>query len=427
MNAIGRDRSDPNSWFRRAGLATLLLSLALLIVASPAWAQVKSITLSTVAGLKEDVIRAILPEFEKSTGIKVALDVSPYMDLYKKQLLALSTGGRYDVMLMDEPWIPALSGFLTPLEERMKAVDMQDFVPTTVEAGAFQGTQYGLPVDCNVQILAYRKDLFAQKGLLPPATWDDLLAVAKAFHDPAKQQYGIAITAGSASADQTTNYLMLLMWSYGAELIDNQGRASVNSEAGRKGAAVYLELLKVAPPAVRSYSFADVTKAVQLGQAAMAIQWASGIRPMEDPTRSSVVGKLGYTLVPKGTRQTPMRGVWVIGIAKSSANQDAAWEFVKWLTSREFGLAAAKYPTMISAVHSPRVSVLQDPGTQAVIPYANTVLDSLRVAKAKPRLKEYPDIEQHLWMTAPRLAVGELSVEAALKEIDAGINKALGK
>lgn len=409
-------------WF---GGLTLLVALTFLAGGAPAWAQAKSITLSMLAGFKEDVLRANLPEFEKKTGIKVVVDASPFGDLYKKQLLSLSTGGRYDVLFMDEPWIAALSEFLLPLDERTRTLDMPDFVPTTVAAGAFQGKQYALPVDPNVQILVYRKDLFESKGLRPPATWDELLAAARAFHDPAKQQYGIAITASSDI--QTAMYLLLAMWSYGAELVDSRGRGAVNTEGGRKGAEAYLELIKFAPPNVRSYTFADVNKAIQLGQAVMAIQWASGAKAMEDKTRSAVAGKLGYALVPRGTRQTPMRGVWTIGIAKTSAHQDAAWEFAKWLTSREFGLAAVKYPSAISAIHSPRVSVLADPGTQAALPYASTLLDSLRITKERPRLREYPDIQENLRITASKLTAGELGLDAALKEIDAGTNKALGK
>ena len=139
----------------------LVLALVLSSTASPVWAQQgKSITLSMLAGYKEDVLRASLPEFEKKTGIKVVVDASPFGDLYKKQLLSLSTGGRYDVLFMDEPWIAPLSEFLLPLNERMKSLDLADFVPTTVASGAFQGTQYAVPVDPNVQLLVYRKDLF---------------------------------------------------------------------------------------------------------------------------------------------------------------------------------------------------------------------------------------------------------------------------
>jgi ABC-type glycerol-3-phosphate transport system substrate-binding protein len=408
----------------------LVLALALVVAGllgadSAAWAQGKTITLSMLAGFKEDVLRANLPEFERKTGIKVVVDASPFGDLYKKNLLSLSTGGRYDVLFLDEPWIPPLSEFLTPLDERVRGFDMQDFVPTTVASGAFQGTQYALPVDPNVQILVYRKDLFEQKGLKPPATWDELLATAKAFHDPTKQQYGIAITASSDI--QTSLYLLLAMWSHGAELIDSQGRGGANTPAGRKGGEVFLELLKFTPPNVRSYTFADVNKAIQVGQAAMAIQWASGAKPMEDPSRSSVAGKLGYAVVPKAVRQTPMRGVWTIAIAKTSPNQDAAWEFAKWLSSREFGLAAVKFPSATSAIHSPRVSVLQDAGTRAALPYAETLLASLRVTKERPRYREYADIQEHVRITAGKLTAGELTLDAALKEMDAGTNRILGK
>ncbi|PYN53290.1 MAG: hypothetical protein DMD94_18975 [Candidatus Rokuibacteriota bacterium] len=403
----------------------LVLALVLSSTASPVWAQQgKSITLSMLAGYKEDVLRASLPEFEKKTGIKVVVDASPFGDLYKKQLLSLSTGGRYDVLFMDEPWIAPLSEFLLPLNERMKSLDLADFVPTTVASGAFQGTQYAVPVDPNVQLLVYRKDLFEQKGLKPPATWDELVAAAKAFHDPSKQQYGIAITASSDI--QTALYMLLAIWSYGGELVDN-GRGSLNSAAGKKGGEVFLELLKFTPPNVKSYNFADVNKAIQLGQAAMAIQWASGARPMEDKTRSSVAGKLGYTLVPKAVRQTPMRGVWTIAVAKNSANQDSAWQFATWLSGKEFGQAAVKFPSATSAIHSPRFSVLKDAGTKAALPYADTLLASLQITKERPRLREYADIQENLRVTAGKLTAGELTLEAALKEIDAGTNRILGK
>ena len=408
-------------------LATALLVVLAVAPAAdaPASAQGKSITLSMLAGYKEDVLRASLPDFEKKTGIKVVVDASPFGDLYKKQLLSLSTGGRYDVLFMDEPWIPPLSEFLLPLNERMKTLDLADFIPTTVASGAFQGTQYAVPVDPNVQLLVYRKDLFEQKGLKPPTTWDELLAAAKTFHDPAKQQYGIAVTASSDI--QTALYMLLAMWSYGAELVDGSGHGSLNSPAGRKGGEVFLELLKFTPPNVKSYNFADVNKAIQLGQAAMAIQWASGARPMEDKTRSSVAGKLGYAQVPKAVRQTPMRGVWTLGIAKNSANQDAAWQFATWLSGREFGQAAVKFPSATSAIHSPRLSVLKDPGTRAALPYADTLLASLQITKERPRLREYADIQENLRVTAGRLTAGELTLEAALKEIDAGTNRILGK
>src|SRR5262245_4081847 len=175
----------------RLGWLALVVAVALTAAGGPAWAQGKSITMSMLAGFKDDVLRANLPEFEKKTGIKVVVDAAPFGDMYKKQLLSLSTGGRYDVLFMDEPWIPALSEFLLPLAERTRGLDAADCTPCTIAAGAYPGKQSALPVAPNVQSLVYRKDLFDQKGLKPPATWDEMLAAAKTLNDPAKQQYGI--------------------------------------------------------------------------------------------------------------------------------------------------------------------------------------------------------------------------------------------
>src|SRR5262245_11614043 len=268
MKTIHRGSSGAR---RRTGLALALTLVvaASLVAGGTAWAQGKTITLSMLAGFKEDVLRANLPEFEKKTGIKVQIDAAPIGDLYKKQVLSLSSAARYDAVFMDEPWIAPLSEFLLPLTERARGYDMTDFVPTALAAGAFQGVQYALPVDPNMQLLIYRKDLFDQKGMKPPTTWDELLAAAKAFTDPAKEQYGIAIIAGSDI--QACLYMLLSMWSQGAELVTPDGKGGVNTPAGRKGAEIFLELLKYAPPNVRSYTFPDVLKAMQTGQAAMAI------------------------------------------------------------------------------------------------------------------------------------------------------------
>src|SRR5437899_13004411 len=124
--------------------AALLVGLA---IASgdevPASAQGKTITLSMLAGYKEDVLRASLPDFEKKTGIKVVIDASPFGDLYKKQLLSLSTGaGRYDVVFVDEPWIPPLSEFLLRLNQRVKPFHVTAFNPTTLASAPFQGPNY---------------------------------------------------------------------------------------------------------------------------------------------------------------------------------------------------------------------------------------------------------------------------------------------
>ena len=56
-----------------------------------------------------------------------------------------------------------------------------------------------------------------------------------------------------------------------------------------------------------------------------------------------------------------------------------------------------------------------------------TLLESLKVTKERPRYREYADIQEHARITAGKLTAGELTLDAALKEIDAGTNRILGK
>jgi multiple sugar transport system substrate-binding protein/sorbitol/mannitol transport system substrate-binding protein len=387
----------------------------------------ETISMAMLAGYKEDVLRANIASFQSATGITVQIDSSPYDDLYKKTLLSLSTSARrYDVMFMDEPWIPALSAFLVPLDDAAKRLDMNDFVPSTVQGGRYKGKLYALPVDPNVLLFIYRKDIFDRRGLKVPDTWDEVLRTAQALNDPANGMAGIALAAGGADT-QTGLYMLLLVWSYGGDVLGNDGKAALETAAAQRGADAYLRLLQYAPAGVRSYGFGDINKAVQLGKAMMAVQWASGARPMEDPKNSTVAGKLGYAAVPKGTVRAPMRGVWTIGIAQTSQHRDAAWKFVEWITGREFGRAAALYPATSSAIHSPRLSVLRDPEVTKTLPYAPALLANLRIAHERARIPQWPDIQDALRQGVAKISTGGTGLADGLKELDTTINRIMEK
>lgn len=405
--------------------------VAILLAGAGTWARAagsgETISMAMLAGYKEDVLRANIASFQRATGITVQLDSSPYDDLYKKTLLSLSTSARrYDVVFMDEPWIPALSAFLAPLDEAAKRIDMNDFVPSTVQAGRYRGKLYALPVDPNVLLFIYRKDILGRRGLKVPDTWDEVARTAQALNDPANGMAGIAVAAGGADT-QTGLYMLLLVWAYGGDVLGSDGKPALETPAAQQGADMYVRLLQYAPAGAKSYSFADVNKAVQLGKAAMAIQWASGARPMEDPKNSTVAGKLGYAAMPRGTLRTPMRGVWTIGIAQTTQHRDAAWKFVEWITGREFGRAAALYPATSSAIHSPRLSVLRDPTVVATLPYAPALLANLRIARERARVPQWPDIQDALRQEGAKISTGAISVPNGLRELNAVIGRIMEK
>jgi hypothetical protein len=70
--------------------------------------------------------------------------------------------------------------------------------------------------------------------------------------------------------------------------------------------------------------------------------------------------------------------------------QDAAWEFAKWLSSRSLA-SRRKFQRLIG---DPQPAGLgpADPGTKG-LPYVEALLASLPIAKERPRLREFADIQ----------------------------------
>ena len=56
-------------------------------------------------------------------------------------------------------------------------------IPQLVQVGEMNGRQYFMPYRPNVKIAYYSEVKFAAYGLHPSQTWEELLAVAKRFHE----------------------------------------------------------------------------------------------------------------------------------------------------------------------------------------------------------------------------------------------------
>ncbi len=108
------------------------------------------------------------------------------------------------------------------------------------------GGNYAVPFHGWVQGIWYRKDLFEEKGLEAPTTWDSILKAAKEFYNPGEQKYGIVIgTNKDAFARQTfTQYAL----SNNARVFNEDGEIIFNSPAMIETLGFYKELAKYTPP-----------------------------------------------------------------------------------------------------------------------------------------------------------------------------------
>ncbi|RAK12689.1 carbohydrate ABC transporter substrate-binding protein (CUT1 family) [Halanaerobium saccharolyticum] len=109
-----------------------------------------------------------------------------------------------------------------------------------------EGGYFGVPFHGWVQGIWYREDLFEEKGLEPPTTWESIMAAAKEFHDPGNQKYGIVVGTNKDSyARQTFTQFAL---SNNARIFDENGNLVFNSPEMVETLEYYAELAKYTPP-----------------------------------------------------------------------------------------------------------------------------------------------------------------------------------
>lgn len=386
------------------------------------WAG-KTINVAMVAEPRSDAIAKLASEFEDLTGIKVAFHILAYPTLQEKQMVALTQGtGVYDIVHVDCVWVGqyAGEGWTIPVEEFILRTDretlaLDDFIPAVVsEQGMWEDRIYGLPCIQAVFGLHYRTDIFNKYGVKIPQTWEELRETAKALHLKEPGVNGITFMGRRGVQLQCTYDNMI--WSYGGEWYDENYRPTINSKEAVAALEYFKSLNAYAPKGVLTYDWDENARAFAQGQAAMTIQWQNAAPTFYNPEKSKIVGKFEFTLVPGkkqpdgSIKRTPTFGGWSLQIPKDSKNKEAAWEFMVWASSRDLD------PRLAYSQPGSRFSGLMDPEMQKKYIEYSGMLESLPIAKGRPRIAAYSELADALEVALSEAMTGTKSSEKALTE-----------
>lgn len=389
-------------------------------------------------------LSTLLPAFEKQTGIKVNITDTDMTGLYDK--LNVEFGAKktsFDVAEM--MWAAAQgymrAGDLLPLDNYIKKyhVDVNQYASVYVRNHMFQypetadGQYIALPHQADIQILAYRADLFddptnqadfkAQYGypLAPPTTYQQFMDIARFFTrdtngDGTPNLYGTCIMGGNypSLVGDVTPYLR----AFGGGWINSTYHPIINSAASVKALQFYYDLWKdgLTPPAANTYTWDDEIADFQNGKIAMMQIWPGQVTALENPTASSVAGKIKYAVVPG---KVPTVGGWAVAISKFSQHPEAAFVFANWLTSTKTALAVARSTGFSTAA----AAVYTDPQMRAKYDYIDAFNESLKYGKGWPQIGEFTSIWQIGAQEYSRVFSGEITVQEAADNMEQQLDK----
>ena len=389
------------------------------------------LTLASMTDQYVTAFRVLIPEFEKETGIKIVLDELGYVDLYQK-LTADFVGktAQYDLMTVDIVWSGeyAANKDTLPLDDFMARdaaeLNLDDIMPVAWTSGEYEGKHWAYPLAGYANVLNYRKDIFEAEGLKPPTTQEELLAAAQQLTKG--DMYGIALLGAKGSA--VAQDYMAFVQQHGGSILDADGNVALNTADNAEILTFFGELFKYAPPGSTDYWWDQRETAFRSGIVAMMEGWSIARAGYENSEISSVVGLVDVTAAPVSEGMEPKYGFggWGIGINASSSTleQEAAWEFIKWLTSEEI------QKDWIKNDGAPiRRSTLTDPELVAMYPWFPLMLDSFEKGDGdyRPRIPEYSIIQDALGTYVNAFLVGQETAESALQkaqdQVEANIKK----
>lgn len=356
-----------------------------------------------------DWLDAIKAEFEAAhPGVKIEVgrfEYDPYRDMV---LTTLASGeGVPDVVTLDPMWAGDLirNGTVLPLDKAASELKVADFVPGGYNMYAWQGVQYGVPLDLDFNVLFYRKDIYdaamAKLGMtaLPKNTDDFIKLAEEVVKETGKPAFLV---------DQNDYYIWYqsFLAPMGGNLINDAGTQYVyNSDVAVAALQMYSDL-------VNKYKVAKLWDTATDGDPMVALKGGDVYGAMRGSWFATelasgapdLAGKWAITSLPWGKADRPFdaaTGGACLSIPKKAAHPDLAWEFLKFAETPK---NQAEYFKIVAGVPSLKTSwtepALDEVNAYFGVPIGRSVADwSLR---AMP-------------MQLPSVEVGDLIGEAIVK------------
>jgi multiple sugar transport system substrate-binding protein len=306
-------------------------------------------------------VRPLVKTFEDLTGIKVNVQAFAEDLYYDKAELALrSEKPVADVFFLSmdsvgfAQWKANLLAPLTPYlaDPSMTSADydIADY-PEGFRVGASYPLNepstrlYGIPITFETYILFYNKDLVAKYlGGKTPQTMQELIADAKKITQEGKGQVYGSVVRGIRSDTIMDTFTGVIFNSWGSDPTPLPYNLWFDGDWKKprftdprivEGLSNYAALMKYGPPNIQSIDWNEATQLFSQGKVAFYVDASLFGPDFENPSSSSVSGKVGYLPLPR-TEKGSMTGHWMwgLGVPANSAHKEAAWYFIQWATSK---------------------------------------------------------------------------------------------
>ncbi len=312
------------------------------------WKQAKGqkIEVNLSKSPRSDVLQAHQKEFEALTGITVGSEQIPEQQQRPKVAMELSTGHpSFDVvnvamhvqkrLIERGNWMEDLRPYLANPGLVAADFDKADFFPASMRiATSADGKINVLPLNQDLFILMYNKELLAAKGVAVPTTYEELMAAAIKLTDKEKGVAGF-VGRGLKNANVVLYDNILLGWNQ--ETISADGHTLLTDTPAAIEAGKYYQniMRQCAPQGVVGFNWNEAQTTFSQGRAAFWWDAIGFTAPLIDKTKSKIADNVGFAVLPSGPdARHSATFMDAVGIPAQGRNKQAAWLYIQWATNK---------------------------------------------------------------------------------------------
>jgi len=372
---------------------------------------------------------AAAEKFTEATGITVnyingETDTNARLQAMRQQFAAQASD--IDVYQIDVIWPGVVAEHAAPLQDAL-GQQAESMFPGIVETNTVDGNLIGMPWFPDAGLLYFRTDLLEKYGLEAPTTWSELESSAQTIMDGERADnpdFTGYVFQGKAYEGLTCNGVEWLVSQGGGTIIDTDRNVTINNDkaiAALNRAASWVN--GISPEGVTTYSEPETLNVWVAGNAAFARNWPYMYSASQDS--EATAGKIDVSPLPKGDDPEDVSaaalGGWSMMVSKYSENQDAAMEWVKYMTSPELQTSFA-----IERSHFPSIpAVFDDPAVAAANEFIPRLKSVFEAAVGRPSAQTgdlYPEMSTIFYQQVNQVLSGSKSAEDAAASMEKDMN-----
>jgi ABC-type glycerol-3-phosphate transport system substrate-binding protein len=349
---------------------------------------------------------------QKVPHIRVVQEKVDFGTDYEKLIAAVAGGSAPDIAPIWSGLLPqfAAQGAIVSLDQYGGRTVARELFPAVVEYVEWQGKLWGLPYSMSPRFYVYNKDHYAAAGIgKVPATWDELIEVARKLTDEKTGGFSVPTSGGGL-----VDHFSQMLWQSGGEFFDKDvTRATFHGPAGQAALQFLVDLVQKHRVLQPSGQPGGRTGFLQ-GTVASFIDG-----PWIFDERNRVAPHLQYDVaeppIPRGGKKATFASTGAYAVFGQSKYPKEAAEFIKFVSSKEGQVVLIQHYK-----GNARGDIYDEPEVKALVREMPQITITRAVgpyARISPTLPEWGQMSREaLQPNLGAAMAGKLGVKEALDE-----------